>query len=351
MKQKTTRFALTLLFSVLTTIGAWAETLDGVSYIDENGVAQTADNVTVLTGGGETTLSEGWYVVNSDISYSGKITLTGDANIILADGCTMNIGTSESPLFEMGINSSSDQASLTIYGQTHDIILLGRTLYKDGDWNTLCLPFNVEDGDNTDELTFSGTPLEGATVMELDVENTYEGKQTGLDGTTLYLYFKTATEIEAGKPYLIKWANDGTTITSPVFSSVTVSSTTAGSVTSIDYTVSFKGNYSPVELEVGPSNYYLGANNKLYYPSQARTMNAFRAYFDLSNPGGGGSNAPAINNFVLNFGGETTSLREMRNEEGEMRNGAWYDLSGRKLQEKPTQKGIYIYNGKKRVIK
>ena len=31
--------------------------------------------------------------------------------------------------------------------------------------------------------------------------------------------------------------------------------------------------------------------------------------------------------------------------------GAWYSLDGRKLQGKPTQKGVYIMNGKKVVIK
>ena len=30
---------------------------------------------------------------------------------------------------------------------------------------------------------------------------------------------------------------------------------------------------------------------------------------------------------------------------------AWYDLNGRKLSGKPTQKGIYINNGKKVVVK
>ena len=92
------------------------------------------------------------------------------------------------------------------------------------------------------------------------------------------------------------------------------------------------------------SNYYLGTENKLYYPSANRTMNAFRAYFHLN------SSPNYVKSIKLNFG-ETTSLREMRNEKGEMRNGAWYTLDGRKLQEKPTQKGIYIYNGRKIVIK
>ena len=33
------------------------------------------------------------------------------------------------------------------------------------------------------------------------------------------------------------------------------------------------------------------------------------------------------------------------------RNDTWYDLSGRRLQDKPTAKGIYIYKGKKHIIK
>jgi hypothetical protein len=32
-------------------------------------------------------------------------------------------------------------------------------------------------------------------------------------------------------------------------------------------------------------------------------------------------------------------------------NGEWYDLNGRKLNGKPAQKGIYIKNGKKIVVK
>ena len=86
----------------------------------------------------------------------------------------------------------------------------GRTLYTDGNWNTLCLPFNVN--------KFDGTPLQGATVMTLDVEGEYNGHQTGLksDGK-LYLYFKEVSTIEAGKPYLVKWKDEksiGVTINS-----------------------------------------------------------------------------------------------------------------------------------------
>ena len=55
--------------------------------------------------------------------------------------------------------------------------------------------------------------------------------------------------------------------------------------------------------------------------------------------------------FVLNFDGETTSLREISNEELVISNYDYYTLDGRKLHSKPTQKGLYIHNGRKVVIK
>ena len=44
--------------------------------------------------------------------------------------------------------------------------------------------------------------------------------------------------------------------------------------------------------------------------------------------------------------GIATSLREMRNEECGMRNDDYYTLDGRKLNGKPTTKGLYIHQGK-----
>lgn len=80
-----------------------------------------------------------------------------------------------------------------------DVTLSGSTLYCNGSWNTLCLPFSL--------ATLAGTPLEGFTVKELDTESAHGGHHTGLNGTTLYLNFKDATGIEAGKPYIVKRDN------------------------------------------------------------------------------------------------------------------------------------------------
>lgn len=77
-----------------------------------------------------------------------------------------------------------------------NVTLQGRTLTTDGCWNTLCLPFDLP--------SLTGTPLEGFTLMELDTDDDNYPHATGFDDGTLYLNFKPATAIEAGKPYLAK---------------------------------------------------------------------------------------------------------------------------------------------------
>ena len=94
-------------------------------------------------------------------------------------------------------DNADNSTTITDYdGQTYDVKLQDRTLYTDGTWNTLCLPFGVSD--------FSGTPLEGFTVMELDTEAGSYAHATGFDNGTPYLNFKNASSIEAGKPYIVK---------------------------------------------------------------------------------------------------------------------------------------------------
>ena len=215
--------------------------------------------------------------------------------------------------------------------------------------------------------------------MELDANGDYSGNKTGFDPSTrtLYLYFKDATSIEAGKPYIIKWGGDGTNnIVSPVFTGVTMTTyaATGVSIENNEYytveaqngglnAVKFRGSYSPVSLTPNDmSVYFLGTsinnNNQLvstlYYPNAANNsdgkyyVNSCRAYFwvDLGN-------AANVSAFVLDFGEETTGVREVRgvNEVIEVNDNSWYSLDGRKLEGKPTQKGMYIHNGKKFVMK
>lgn len=155
------------------------------------------------------------------------------------------------------------------------VTLSGRTLYKDGGWNTLCLPFNVSD--------FSDTPLEGAIVKTL--------VSSSLDGTTLTLNFtddqNNLTSIEAGKPYIVKWTS-GDNITNPAFTGVTISNSLEPVVTDA---VTFMGCFSPVSIDQEDrSKLYLASNSALHFPNGAMTIGACRAYFQLK---GGLSSAPS----------------------------------------------------------
>ncbi len=282
---------------------------------------------------------------------------------------TTDDATVEQPCLELldndngNINSTKRLLDLKD-GQLHHLMLSERTLYRDGYWNTLCLPFAVG--------SFTGTPLEGATVMELDTETTYDGHKTGLEADgTLYLNFKDATSIEAGKPYIVKWTNTATNIVNPVFCSVTVTAQakaipnpyrysyddpeyiTVAVPGSVSFTGGkFCGTYDPTDIyDDEHDKFYLGNNNKLYWPeTDGYSVKAFRAYFDLSPAAAG------VREFHLSFGeeGETTGIVSIENGKLKIENEAgagWYDLSGRKLQGKPTKKGLYINNGRKVVIK
>ena len=226
------------------------------------------------------------------------------------------------------------------HGYVADVTLQGRTLYKDGAWNTLCLPFNVDD--------FNGTPLQGATVKTL-------ASTTFSDGTLTMNFTEDLTGIEAGKPYIVKWA-EGTDIANPVFTGVTISNATANAET--DY-VDFVGTYSPVGIYTDDkTNLYLGADNTLYYPTASGfKVNACRGYFQLKQGLTAGeptnSQQPGVRAFVLNFDDDsnatgilTTNFTNPTNSDNE-----WYSLDGCRLNGKPTAKGIYINNGHKVVIK
>ena len=63
-------------------------TINDVTYLDENGSEQTADNVTVVDSS-MTEWQSGWYVVNSNITIDNRVTVSGDVHLILADGASL----------------------------------------------------------------------------------------------------------------------------------------------------------------------------------------------------------------------------------------------------------------------
>ena len=237
-------------------------------------------------------------------------------------------------------NADNSTTINTADGFLANVTLSGRTLYKDGKWNTICLPFSV---------TLSGSPLNGAVARPLTAAS--------ISGSTLTLTFGDAvTTLVAGTPYIIKWAS-GDNIVSPVFSGVTIDKTDRSYDNGIsgDNRVRFLGTYDALTFSSEPQNsiLLLGDDNKLHYAG-AGHLGACRAYFKI---GDGVSAARQLTGFEIDFGeGENnaTGIVEADSSFFTLHSsfkGTWYALDGRKLDGQPTQNGIYINNGKKVVIK
>ena len=98
-----------------------------------------------------------------------------------------------SPYNYVPLADASDNSSKIsdFSGDVCDVTLKDRTLYKDGDWNTLCLPFDV---------TLAGSPLADAEARTLSSANLN-------DGTLTLNFSEPVTTLTAGTPYIIKWNN------------------------------------------------------------------------------------------------------------------------------------------------
>lgn len=203
-------------------------------------------------------------------------------------------------------DGTENSSAISTYNlQTRTLVLSGRTLYKDGGWNTICLPFS---GD----LDADGCPLAGAIARTLS--------EVSINGSTLNLDFADpVTTLEAGTPYIIKWEkaddyvdDDAHNIVTPVFTNVTVTTANNNFTTgSGDTKVQFIGTYDKVTFnDQNRSILFVGADNTLYYPdgSDVTTIGACRAYFKIGEDGAG---ARQITDFIFNFdGSETTSVNE-----------------------------------------
>ena len=264
-------------------------------------------------------------------------------------------------------NDADNTETLTTWkDKTCDIALTGRTLFKDGSWNTICLPFTLTASEVNEHLE------NPAGLMTLS--------SSSFDSTTGTLTLNFSNELEngivAGKPYIVKWnepdgytVDGGLDITAPVFTSVTVSSTAAATTTDGSEWVDFIGTYSSTLIyEDGAEkhNLYLGSGNYLYYPTrEGYSVKACRAYFQLKNGLTAGDARQQARAFVLNFGDDETtgivpidlatphSLGENGQWTIDNSAGAWYDMQGRRIAngQKPKAKGLYIVNGNKVVIK
>lgn len=186
-------------------------------------------------------------------------------------------------------------------------------------WNTICLPFDVTAEQIADVLKSADN------VKEFDREDA--SKQT--------IYFKDATTMTAGVPYLIKPTESAKEL---VFKGVKITQYEADASMGNQYGVC--GTFVPYKLSIDGTDLFLKTDGKFYVPAEGKeTMKGFRAFFIVPN----NTTAAALN---LSFGDATGIDGVAADAE---KNVKVYNVNGQyvgtSLEALP--KGLYIVGGKK----
>ena len=218
-------------------------------------------------------------------------------------------------------------------------------------WETIVLPFDV-------------ATILNATAQEI-VPYAIWDESSSL--RTFWLYnltasgWQAANSIKANTPYIISMPNN---------ENYDASYNITGNIQFIGNNVQVKAsdNLSAVQSgnksfvpnyqyqETSSSIYALNVNNQWNtntspeaegstFVRSLRAVRPFEAYLTVE----GGTSAP---NYIPLFGdGMPTGIDAKLVNSDEVNSEKWYSLDGRKLQGKPTTKGLYIVNGRKVVVK
>ena len=119
---------------------------------------------------------------------------------------------------------------------------------------------------------------------------------------------------------------------------------TDDAATSVTAASQFKGTTTATTIAASTStqNNYAFNGKQFVWVKEALPVAANKCWLEIPNSANA---APAM---TIVFG-EVTGIGVI--DKGQLTNDIWYDLNGRKLQGRPTKKGVYINNGRKVVIK
>ena len=198
-------------------------------------------------------------------------------------------------------------------------VTLTRTLTANV-WNTICLPFDVTAEQIEDVLKSAGN------VKEFDRE----------DANTPTIYFKDATTMTAGKPYLIKPTVAATEL---VFKGVTIKNV-GESDRKFGSSYKICGTFGKYAMNTDGTELFLKTDGKFYVPAEGKeTMKGFRAYFFVPKNTAGA----ALN---LSFG-EATGIDGVAVDA--VKKVKVYNVNGQYVGTNldALPKGLYIVGGKK----
>ncbi len=239
------------------------------------------------------------------------------------------------PLLVMDAYADNNDLINDYHGKTVDVTLSSRTYRKDGTWQTICLPFDVELADS---------PLEGAEARTTEHANVE-------DNILIIDCLTPVTKIEAGIPYIIRW-NSGEDIVDPTFTNVVIDAN-GHPIYLYDDDVAFLCIYSYFATSPDPtysSYYYVAGSPALVSMANGCELLAFDAYIGVSQTLNETLQGVAINTGDMSIEDLiATGIRGIGNSQQSTDDVPIYNVAGQRLSKK--QKGVNIVNGKKVAIK
>lgn len=197
-------------------------------------------------------------------------------------------------------------------------VTLTRTIKADV-WNTIWLPFSMNEAD-----------LKAAFGADVAIAEFSEVPNTNVAGqSTINFNTMSTPAISANKPVLLKTSTAGTSYT------IAGRTIVAGTPTIEGTNFDFAGT-TVASTTVAAGDYFIGSN-KLWKSTGATTLAGTRAYLKAKTAG----------EARLVIDGEETSIDAI--DTATVNNGKLYNLNGQEV--KNAQKGIFIQNGKKVVLK
>lgn len=236
---------------------------------------------------------------------------------------------------------------LTYEGYTGDMLMgtLNDTQIAAIAGKTLTL--DVEATNRTIVMNASGIRT-FASVVDLDfsgIEGLTAYIVNAFDGTAGTLTLTSVEKVPAGTGLLLK-GTASTTFVVPLAESTNDIGT--------NYLVGVTDGTTVVPMTTDDNTNFILANGgsgiNWYTLSEAGSIGAYKAYLSLPTDELNLTGSAPSFTWVYGDGG-ATAIGEPSPDPSLLYGGEWYDLNGRKLDGKPTTKGLYIHNGRKEVVR
>ena len=297
---------------------------------DGSAAVNSGNGVGVWVGG--IVIDPSAYNALTDANYTLKGT---DAE---AKAGTLYVTVSTPSDYTLDINATSTEQITAVAGKIQKVKLSNstnddtkRTLFAN-EWNAIVLPFDI-------------TPYK--FIEAIGTYAIFDVMQTS--GTAMNFKI-TINKIPAYTPFLVKVDKD-VDLSTKSFGNVIVKAIDDTALAPANDAYIFQGNltkHTPVPAWLITANSGKGSID-LYHNVTGGTNYACKAFSAYIKAKPATTEAPVI--YIEEADGSTTAITAINADGVAVKADGWYTLNGIKLNAAPTEKGIYINNGKKVVVK